>query len=66
MPMTDPCQTERNYGNSVLRDTVSLKPTVSTPTTPDSFLLSVHAVRCVYVYVCVCVCFMGLRCVVGA
>lgn len=50
MPMTDPRQTEHNYGNSVLRDTVSLKPTVSTPTTPDSFLLPVQAVRCV----CVC------------
>lgn len=58
MPMTDPRQTEHNYGNSVLRDTVSLKPTVSTPTTPDSFLLPVQAVRCV----CVCV---GLLCVLA-
>lgn len=32
MPMTDPRQTERNYGNGVLRDTVSLKPSVSTST----------------------------------
>ena len=54
MPMTDPRQTERNYGNSVLRDTVSLKPTVSTPTTPDALLLPVHAVKCV----CVCVCVL--------
>lgn len=55
MPMTDPRQTEDNYGNDVLKDTVSLKPTVSTPNTTDSFLLPIHVMRCVSLWVCVCV-----------
>lgn len=50
--MTDPCQTEDNYGNGVLKDTVSLKPIVSTPTTTDSFPA---ACSCCEVCVCVCV-----------
>lgn len=50
MPMTDPRQTEHNYGNSVLRDTVSLKPSVSTLTTPDCCCL------CMLWGVCLCVC----------
>lgn len=35
MPMTDPRQTERNYGNGILGDTVSLNPSVSSPTAAD-------------------------------
>lgn len=30
--VTDPCQTEDNYGNLILEDCVSLKPTLSSPT----------------------------------
>lgn len=56
--MTDPCQTEDNYGNGVLKDTVSLKPIVSTPTTTDSFPA---ACSCYEVCVCVCAVWISSR-----
>lgn len=47
MPVTDPCQTEGNYGNSVLRDTVSLK---------TFRLLSDCCCLCTLWAACTCVC----------
>lgn len=43
MPMTDPRQTERNYGNGILGDTVSLNPSVSSPSAADCCEVGVSA-----------------------
>lgn len=52
MPMTDPRQMERNYGKSVLRDTVSLK-TLRLLLDCSRLLLPAHAAVS---SACACVC----------
>lgn len=56
MPMTDPRQTEDNYGNGVLKDTESLKPT--SPLQIQQALSCSHSMLW-GVCVCVRVCEMG-------